>query len=477
MIKSFIEYRSTLTEAPYLDPSELKKDASGGPNKGRARTEILAAKIKNSEPLTLKTGEEFLVTDIESALASIEQFKRDGKSFKLIGKNKEISSSQIKKTEDFGGGSGAGGGTINTAYREAAQCVWTQALLEKGSAKTHEDISVNDLTKAFNSKYVSLNINKTPLENILDIGDAWNKSSFLTAQFIINDLKLKKNQMVFHHDDDFMNKIYSLKTKAFNNDGLANMTNDKWNPGDIWLSTPDFNLDSLDISSIEALNNSILEVGGYTNKSIQLIGISLKAIKNAVTKVVMNVNPASTPKYKFVAGKISSNKGTWDSSKQSYLYFKQGESNFKADIRTNSALSTHKVELIVKGARGGGAGWGELMNLSKEVYKKTLPSNIEIRDFAEKIVSGNSAAVEKFIELLQSIDSNISAAEIKRKLKQHDDDLKALVWIHSKLGGLYIIQLFVTGTQKQADRFISGIINYGSSQSSNSSAHIVLKQG
>jgi len=470
-MKSFLEYRSTLTEASYLDPSELKKDASGGPNKGRARTEILAAKIKNSEPLTLKTGEEFLVTDIKSALASIEQFKRDGKSFKLIGKNKEISSSQIKKTEDFGGGSGAGGGTINTAYREAAQCVWTQAVLEKGSAKTHEDISVNDLTKAFNSKYISLNINKTPLEDILNIGDDWNKSSFIIAKYMIKDLMLTKGKVTFHHDDSYMKKIYSLKNIAFKNSGLNPMTDDKWNPGDIWINA-NFNLDSLDTSSIEAFNNSILEA--YTNKN--LIGVSLKQVKRgkAIKKAILNVDRSLTPKFEFIEAAASTSRGTWHSSKQAGIAYRRvgSEERSTAQIRTNSAMGTHKVEIDEKTARGGGANWGEIRNTFKKIYDISFPGNKSkvgesLVTIANKIAAGDIAEIEKFTQLLKDSGENVELKEVQKTLKK-----KNVVWIHSKYGALLIVANLNKSDQKKADQCITRLINYAGSQSPESSAHI-----
>ena len=34
-----------------------------------------------------------------------------------------------------------------------------------------------------------------------------------------------------------MNSIYDAKVRAFKNNEMANLNNDKWNPGDIWMTT------------------------------------------------------------------------------------------------------------------------------------------------------------------------------------------------------------------------------------------------
>ena len=88
-LKSFYNF---LIEGTSLTPAELKKTASGGPNMGVTRIDILANKIRKQQPLTLaKKGGEFLVLDVNAALDSVEQFKKDNKPFQLIGaKGKEI---------------------------------------------------------------------------------------------------------------------------------------------------------------------------------------------------------------------------------------------------------------------------------------------------------------------------------------------------------------------------------------------------
>ena len=98
-LESFHEF---LNEGTKLAPGELKKSATGGPYIGKARTEILANKIRKQEPLTLAKGGEFLVVDVQAGLASVEQFEKDAKAFKLIGKNvTTVSSSDLLKTKEF----------------------------------------------------------------------------------------------------------------------------------------------------------------------------------------------------------------------------------------------------------------------------------------------------------------------------------------------------------------------------------------
>ena len=94
-MQSFKEF---IVEATNLTPAELKKPATGGPNKGQSRLDILSDLIKKQIPLKLYKGGEITVASVQGALDAIEQFKRDGKAFQLSGVNgKTISSSDILK--------------------------------------------------------------------------------------------------------------------------------------------------------------------------------------------------------------------------------------------------------------------------------------------------------------------------------------------------------------------------------------------
>ena len=456
-------FKTFLTEGTKLTPRELKKPATGGPNKGMARTEILANKIRKQEPLTLADGKKFEVANPSEALASIEQFRKDGKAFKLIDKSgKEISSSDLLKTSDFGGGTGAGGGTKNTAIGESAQCVWMAAMVDIGYDQPLESFTDEVLTEAF--KKVS--VGKTSLKDILSIDESWKKSSYLTAQFAIKD-RIIERDMTFHRDDNLMKAIYSAKNTAFKNNDFKPLTDDKWNPGDIWAADSDFKISELNTNTVEGFNDDILDL--YLQK--RLVGVSLKKVSKGVKSVEKNVTrPPETEDYKFVAGHIKAlTRGEWYTSKTNYITYIGGQ----LDIRANTGFGSHKVEIKGKGARGGGASWGVMSDAAKRIYRKELPKNSKMKKEAKLIASGDKRAVQKFTKLLQIVDKKISNAEVIEKLATLGKNSD--IWIHGKLGGLYVLELISKGGQK-ANKFVTQIINYAGSSTSDSSAYIILKE-
>lgn len=459
-IKSF---QTFLNEGTKLAPSELKKPATGGPNAGTARAEILANKIRKQEPLTLAKGGEFLVVDVQAGLASIEQFKKDGKAFKLIGKNgSEIKVSDLLKTPEFGGGAGAGGGTASTAIGESAQCVWMAAMLDIGHAMPIESFTDEVLTKAF--KKVS--VGKTSLKEILAIDESWKISSYITSQYAIQNRIIERN-MTFHRDDKLMKEVYSAKNTAFKNNGFKPLPDDKWNPGDIWVADTDFKLDEIATTTVEDLNDDILDL--YLQK--RLVGISLKKVAKAAKGVEKNVErPPETEDYKYSAGHIKALKrGEWYTTKANYITHRDGQ----LDIRANSAFGSHKVEIKGKGARGGGASWGVMSDAAKRIYKKQLPKNSAMKKEAQLIAKGDKKAIANFTKMLQTVDKKITEEEVKTELKTLGKN--SAIWIHGKLGGLYVINLIAKGGIK-ANKFITQLINYAGSSTSDSSSYIIIKE-
>ena len=100
-------FSSFLLEATNLTPGELKKSATGGPNAGLARTDILSDIVKKRDPLELMKGGTVVVANTQEVLSAIEQFKKDGKSFSFEGDDgKTYSTSDLKKSKAFGGGAG-----------------------------------------------------------------------------------------------------------------------------------------------------------------------------------------------------------------------------------------------------------------------------------------------------------------------------------------------------------------------------------
>mgnify|MGYP007020163578 CR=1 FL=1 len=461
-LKSFATF---LNEATNLTPGELKKSATGGPNSGMSRLDILASIVKKRDPLELMKGGTVVVSKTNEVSAAIDQFRNDGKAFSFKGDDgKTYSTSDLKKSAAFGGGSGAGGGTKQTAIGEAAQCLWIAATLGEGYDKPADYFTDKILSKYFKK----ISVGKTSLNEILEIDDGWKISSHLTAQFAAKNA-IVDNDMTFHRDDDVMKSIYSAKNIAFKNNDFKPLMDDKWNPGDIWAVESGFTINELDSSTVESFNDDILDL--HLQK--RLIGISLKKVRKDVKVVEKNVErPPDTQDYKFLSGHIKALvRGEWYTTKANYITFDGGQ----VDLRANSAFGSHKSEIKGKGARGGGASWGVMQDAAARIYGKSkqLPKNSVLKKEATAIAKGDKKAVAKFTKMLQVYDRSISDANVIKELNKKKKD--AAVWIHGKLGGLYVLDLVQKGGTK-ANKWITQLVNYAGSSTSDSSAYIILKE-
>ena len=447
-------FRNFVTEGTALTPAELVK-----PNgmTGEARTDILRKLIQTHQELELKTGKTVIVTDISGAMAAIDQFEKDNKPFDLITSDGIVKSSNLKKSTPFGGGSGgAGSGTADTAINESAQCVWLQAMFDNGSDNPI-DFYTDDILKAAAKK---VDIGKTTIDQVLGISDQWIKSSWLSGKYLIENGFVTKD-MKCHRDSSLMKGIYAAKNKAAKNSGLGRISDDKWNPGDIWVAKKDFSLSELPTDSIEALNKALMQL--YLDR--RLVGISLKLIKKKVKHKEYNIKiPSDTNDKKFLRVNTSSGRGTFWSSKGGTIDFDGGT----LIIAANSYLGTHKAELKGKTARGGGIGWGVIQGYAKKTLNRKLMDNKGgIVKLAKKIDKGEKRAIEYMWALVSSLAPEVTRQEFDIELANKD-----LGWIHAKLGLLVLGHAINSVGGKKANRMITQMVNYAGSDLEESSSYV-----
>jgi hypothetical protein len=394
-----LTFKNFLKESTKLTPAELIKPNS---QTGVIRLEILKSEIVNSNPLELAKGGTVVVIDIDSALSAIKQFEKDNKPFKLNTNRGPIRSSDLAKNKIFGGGiSGAGSGSADTAVNESAQCVWLQAMLDGGSNNPIEYFTDQILTTAYKKVQVDVSLDK-----ILDISDQWKFSSYQTAKILINNGYAKKG-MVCHRGSKLMKDIYAAKNIATKNSGLSKITDDKWNPGDIWLAASSFKISDLPTDSLAALNEKIKDL--YSQRI--LVGISLKLVAKKPKLTEYNIeDPPSITTYKFINFYLESNRGSFWSSKSGAIEFSGG----KMQVATQTSFGSFKAELAGKKARGGGIGWSGIADYAKTELKKTIPQNADIKKMAQSISKGNKKDIdsEKFTESLRA--SKVAGADFSK---------------------------------------------------------------
>ena len=117
-----LKFRSFLTEGMVgLSPAQLNKPNS---KTKEARIDILKHAVINGITLPLVDNSEVVFANTPENITAIDNYDKKTPFNLTTVDNKVISSSKIGKSAIFGGGSGAGGGTDNTAQTESGQCLW-----------------------------------------------------------------------------------------------------------------------------------------------------------------------------------------------------------------------------------------------------------------------------------------------------------------------------------------------------------------
>ena len=453
-----LKFRSFLSEGmTALRPGELSK-----PNSKTKEPRISILKHAAITGITLalaKDNSEIVIANTPENITAIDNF--DGKTpFKLTAINgKEISSSQIGKSAIFGGGAGAGGGTENTAQTESGQCLWLAAMLEYGNQPI-EFFTPSILKKAMNR----IDVGKTSFDEMVSMDSAWQVSAYLSAQKIIKaGYATKKHKL--HRDSSAMNYIYKkAKKEAFKNSGISALTDDKWNPGDIWAIEDGVDLKKeLDTSSIGALNTSLLRLF----KERKVVGISIKLVKKEAKAKEYNVE-GSPQNHKFVSGAVKTQRGSFFSNKGGTVQFSGGT----MEIRPNNYLGANKIEIMGKTARGGGAGWGVIMAAGKRYLNVNIPAHGSIKRIAQKLASGKDKRSELyFYKMAKNADPSLTFDYYMEEIRNKDAG-----WFSAKLAAVMIVHYLNTNKGRKADSFVNAIVNYAASSSDDSSAFVKIYQ-
>lgn len=455
---AFKNFKSdSIQEAVKLTPGELKK-----PNSitGEDRLDILVRLIKDSKPLELAKGGTFTVTEIDDALSQIEIFKKLGKPFPLHGDGKTISSSDLGKSSVFGGGGGSGGGTLNTKITESHQCVLCQAMLDHG-IQSEEFFKNPDILKA---AYKQVDVDAT-IDEILSVEDGWFHSSYESAVLLIKQGYINKSQKL-HRNSKEMNTIYALKNVAYKNSDQKPVKDDKWNPGDIWAIDKTISINkTLNPESITSYNKALLQ--NFVDRKV--VAISLKLVKKTAKAKEYNIKlPPDTDDHKIKSllfqGEV---RGTFWDNKGATIVFDTG----KMALRAGAAGAAIKGEIVLKTARGGGAGYGVMIDAVKQVFGKKLPDNKAINKVAKNIVRKKKRDLNIFYKLYNHFYKNESYENFETEILKKD-----VYWIASKLACLYVLYYADINSGTKANRWITKIVNYAGSKSEDSSAYVKVYQ-
>ena len=404
----------------------------------------LIDKVKKRSPFTRVKGEiennrdnvylRFLHPSIERILLKGPHTEISGRGNNQIfvettasGKDKSplktFALSGLEKTTELGSSKGSGGGAEATAITESMQCFFTSYLfngredkfdLSKDYEKALKEHFIDSVT---NSNYVHA-YNKASRYRFNDL---WNKSpkdeewmqTYMATANMIKSKSTKFNGNVyFHRGSPFMDSIYEKKKtcEKHNKDliksgeapsdieeSLTSFSNDKWNPGDIWMSTNKPTKEPFSWTPPEMKKNMKVHVCDWVNlqKSVyesamkgETLGISLKKTgKNA------NFSEFNTPQekqeIKYRGFKFGN--GDFFNSADVYIEFSGGNMQY----RPTDGNKSWQGEIKGTKASGGKAGGGATNYYTELYFGKSIDANTKLASGTWKEKKGEIKDADK----------------------------------------------------------------------------------
>ena len=310
-------------------------------------------------------------------------------------KHKTVLSSSIFKSSDFGGGSaGSGGGERATKIQESFQCYICSYVFNTKRGKIEVIPDDKELASSSCANYVHADASLK--ECLSEITDTWieEKTYVRTANKLYEEYGSKFTGKVhFHRGSSFMQNLYEAKKKVHrldrkskNPQAPGSFNNDKWNPGDIWMSTMNSSSKPLnDCTSWGELKYKVLELADAG----KLLGISLKKLEKNVPARIKEFNRVKLPNTSWI-------QWTWGqqnkffSSKDMYLTVNGVDIQFRNFGNTNQ----WQGEVKSTGAAGGKIGGGNVSfylfendmkklfgNQTEEAFYSRLKSSGELDNF------------------------------------------------------------------------------------------------
>jgi hypothetical protein len=320
---------------------------------------ILENEIKKLGIEELDRGGSFTVTDKKDVLAQLQGKIKIDKAITLgvDEDGKTITTSDLKKTADFGGGGGMRGGSELTAQAESAQCI-ANAIRYNSSEDITEESITDEAIQASKSKIAVTDFESAA--NLLKTNRGW----LISSVGIANALAKQYSGPFIHNRGsnwvkNLENKVKPLLKEA----GIKDIN--KWNPADIWMVAPE-ELEIIWPNTLGEINALLLEK--YNNGTI--VGVSLKKADKNVTLKVYNAGSSEDNKYEITGIEVN------PSHAKAYVLLSDGS---KIEFRNFNALTGFMGELALKKAAGGKVGY----SIIKKVFADNgfdLSSPTEIKD-------------------------------------------------------------------------------------------------
>ena len=397
-------------------------------------------------------------------------------------KNGSSKFTEVFKDGDFGGGSGSGGGSDDTKATESMQCYYCAYVFNKAKKQIK---TISDSELASTTRFVDATLT---LEKCLKTGpkgwrDGDNDVYLKSANKLWEKFGAKTSGNVyFHRGSKFMDNIYKAKSACHKSDkdspnpqAPGSFSNDKWNPGDIWMST--FPMSDKPLKDFTSnwgeLNFKIAELAGAnsTSDNTKLLGISLK--KTGITAKCQEFKkPGSKDikkNYTFKGYKYGK-KGDFFSSQDIYFETSADEIQF----RTFNGEKSWQGEIKGTTAAAGKIGGGNVDFYTNMIMSKTfLPTGGENTLFKEV---DKLDFPQKLYEMYERHNTDqltkkplLSFADFMKEYKKTTINFK-----NSKIVCMKFLDVFNSATKKEKDDFVNLLYLYGSSDTEQSSYFVKI---
>ena len=407
-----------------------KKDPSG-----KKFIDRIPEKIKTRSPFTRAKGKvenntdnvylEFASDEAEYAFNQTNGLKYkdipEGLIFRNAKNKKElIRLSGLEKTAELGSSKGSGGGAEATAQTASMCCFFAAYLFnqkKESSFNLSKDYELKLKTfykSTANNKYVhAYSGSRYTFDKLWDkapMDAEWMLTYMATANMIKNKATKFKGNVYFHRGSPFMDSIYEKKKtcEKHNKDliksgeapsdieeSLTSFSNDKWNPGDIWISTNEPTDEPFSWTPPEMKKNMKVHVCDWVNlqKSVyesakkgETLGISLKKTGAEASFTEFN-KPEEKQEIKYRGFKFGN--GDFFNSADVYIEFSSGGS---MQYRPTDGNKSWQGEIKGTKASGGKAGGGATNYYTELYFGKSIDSNRKLTSGSWKEKKGKIEA-------------------------------------------------------------------------------------
>jgi len=375
----------------------------------------------------------------------------------FVGKGGPYKLTDLDKTIEFGSNKGGDGGGIGaTATTESLQCYYNALRYKLGKELSREnatddaltDTSLETTVHVFNG---STKLNAAQLIKVHTSGSAEQKKAYGTwidfddkGQNVYtktaNTLAINQpwpKPIYFHRGSNFMKACYAAKKLVLDFDKTldadvrkapaAGYSDDKWNPGDIWMSTlkPDPNSshpfdfgkggESCNLT-FEALKDAVYE------KAIdkEVLGVSLKKATGTPKVLQFNIPKGADGKSRRIQnvdvdlkGFRFGKTGDFFSSTDVYLIF---SNNKEMQFRSFDGTKSWQGEVKGASAAGGKIGGGGVNFYCSDILKNPIATDSK-NAMKWKETKFDTSKFDKFYDLYETYSVH---TKNEKKIKEKD---------------------------------------------------------